>query len=119
LVDTWYKAYFTNSLGCRSLDSVFIDVLPNYEVFVPTAFSPNEDGRNDVLYVRGVFIEQCNFAIYNRWGQKIFESPYLVYGWDGKSNYGDCDTGVYTWIAEGTFKDGTTFTKKGNVTLVR
>ncbi len=119
LEDTWYKAVFTNSLGCKSTDSVFIDVKPNYEVFVPSAFSPNNDGRNDVLYVRGPFISTCMLTIYNRWGQKIFDSPYLVYGWDGKSNYGECDSGVYTWVVEGTFIDGTSFSKKGNVTIFR
>ncbi|MEY4109732.1 MAG: hypothetical protein RLZZ46_86, partial [Bacteroidota bacterium] len=119
LVDTWYTAVFTNSFGCRSIDSVFIDVKPNYEVFVPSAFSPNEDGRNDVLYVRGPFIATCNLSIFNRWGQKVFESPYPVYGWDGLSNYKECDSGVYTWYAEGTFIDGTPFSKFGNVTIFR
>ena len=119
LTSTWYTLEYTSTNGCKGKDSVLVDVKPNYEVFVPSAFSPNGDGRNDVLYVRGPFIKEVNLKIYDRFGAMIFESPYIIYGWDGTKNFIPLNSGVYVYLVEGTFLDGTTFNKQGTVTLAR
>jgi trimeric autotransporter adhesin len=57
--------------------------------------------------------------IYNRYGQKLFESAYLNYGWDGTVNFKPVDTGTYIYIVEGSYLDSKVFFFKGNVTLIR
>jgi gliding motility-associated-like protein len=86
---------------------------------VPTGFSPNGDGNNDILYVRGGAIETMNIKIFNRWGEKVFESNSLSQGWDGKFKGKPQEMDAYAYILTATFIDGTTALKKGNITLVR
>ena len=68
-------------------DTILIKVIPwNCDfpyVFVPNAFSPNNDGENDVLYVRGHPIKSIEFRVFNRWGEMVFESRDISIGWDG------------------------------------
>jgi len=87
---------------------------------VPTAFSPNGDGLNDVLYAVGRNIEKLSFVIYDRWGQKMFESNSLADGWDGtfKGRTLESATFMYTISATGK-NDGKVIVKKGTVALIR
>ena len=64
------------------IDNLLIDC--DYFIYVPNVFSPNADGNNDMLYVRGNRIESLRFNIYNRWGNKVFETDNVRQGWDGK-----------------------------------
>ena len=72
---------------CAINDTILIKVIPwNCDfpyVFVPNAFSPNNDGENDVLYVRGHPIKSIEFRVFNRWGEMVFESRDISIGWDG------------------------------------
>ncbi len=88
-------------------------------LYIPNIFSPNNDGQNDKLFVRGQQIESLHFIIYNRWGNLVYESNDINHGWDGTQNGKKSETGVYVYRAEVTFKDGETLVKRGNVTLVR
>ena len=88
-------------------------------VDVPTGFSPNGDGVNDVLYVRGAAIDKMSFKIFNRWGQKIFESNDVNVGWDGTYNGKLQEMEVYAYVLDVVFIDGSTTQKKGNITLLR
>jgi gliding motility-associated-like protein len=88
-------------------------------IYIPNIFSPNNDGNNDILYVRGENVKELTFSIYNRWGEKVFESHDINKGWDGTQNGKKCEAGVYVYRAEITFKDGKTIMKRGDVTLVR
>ncbi len=88
-------------------------------VFIPTAFSPNNDGENDRLYVRGKCITQMDFVVFDRWGNKVFESESLNTGWDGTYKGQPMNTGTYVWYLKATLADGTALDKKGNVELVR
>ncbi len=89
------------------------------DLFIPNTFTPNGDGQNDVLYVRGIKVEEVYFAIYNRWGELIFESKDKNKGWDGTYKGKAADAGVFGWYVKiKCFVGGETF-KKGNVTLVR
>jgi len=99
---------------CRNL---FADVTPIADV--PKAFSPNGDGRNDVLYVRGAGIATMSLRVFNRWGKLVFESTSLEKGWDGTMDGKKQEMDGYAYILQVTFVNGTTFNKSGNVTLIR
>lgn len=99
---------------CRSVEA---DVFPLADI--PTGFSPNDDGNNDILYVRGAGIEKMNLVIYNRFGEKVFESNDQAVGWDGKFKNKPQPMEAYAYVLNVTFTDNTTFFKKGNVTLLR
>ncbi len=89
-------------------------------VYVPNTFSPNGDGQNDILYVRGEGIRYMEFIIYSRWGEKVFESFDKETGWDGTYKGQLCDPGVFSYILNITW-DNTAKEEKfsGNITLVR
>lgn len=91
------------------------------EFFFPNAFSPNGDGDNDVLkiyYGNMNCIEELRLIIYNRWGQKVFESTDRNFQWDGRCKGKTIDTGVLVYYLRVTFIDQTHLKKKGNITLV-
>ncbi|MFA6923079.1 MAG: LamG-like jellyroll fold domain-containing protein [Bacteroidales bacterium] len=93
----------------------------NCNIDVPSAFSPNGDNENDILYLRGKCIENINFYIYDRWGQKVFESHYLSHGWDGTFNGKKMDAAVFVYYlsAETSLGKKRTIKKQGNISLVR
>lgn len=88
------------------------------EVGVPTAFSPNDDGNNDILFVLGS-ITDLDFTIYNRWGQQVFKSKDRAIGWDGTFGGEKLNPGVFAYRISGKTPDGKTIERKGNVTLIR
>ncbi len=85
---------------------------------VPTAFSPNGDNVNDVLYVLGS-IQNMDFEIFNRWGQSVFHSTDRSIGWDGTLDGKPVNPGVFAYKLSGTMANGTPVELKGNITLVR
>lgn len=99
---------------CKKVDA---DIVPALDL--PTAFSPNGDGKNDVLFVRGAAVETVNLKIFNRWGELVFETNDMKIGWDGtyKGKQQEMESYAYTLYA--TFIDGTNAHKQGNVTLLR
>ena len=88
-------------------------------VFIPNSFSPNADGHNDILFVRSAILVDFYFAVYNHWGQKVFETSDLHAGWDGTFKGKECPNGVYDYYFKGTCLDAEVLEKKGNVMLVR
>jgi gliding motility-associated-like protein len=86
---------------------------------VPLGFTPNGDGVNDVLLVRGSNIETMNLVIYNRWGQKVFESSSQTQGWDGTYNGKPQGIDIYAYVLRATFTDGSSTVKQGNINLLR
>jgi gliding motility-associated-like protein len=114
---TVYTVVVTDQNNCTAMDSVEIVVL---DIFIPSAFSPNGDGQNDVLFVRlndtpPVF----SVLIYDRWGELVFETSDPAVGWDGTFRGKMEDTGVFTYLLEITAFDGKKIIKKGNVSLIR
>jgi gliding motility-associated-like protein len=109
-----------SSDGCTGSDTVTVNI--DYtcgELFVPTAFSPNDDGNgNDVLKVYGKCITNLNFAIFDRWGEKIFETSDPAVGWDGTFKGKKLDTAVFVYYLTATW-NGTEVKQHGNVTLVK
>lgn len=89
------------------------------EIFVPNAFSPDADGLNDEVFVRGRFIESLFFQIYNRWGELVFETRDQQRGWNGTHRGEIATPDVYVYYLEAFCIDGQRFEKKGNITLIR
>ncbi|MBI2967715.1 MAG: gliding motility-associated C-terminal domain-containing protein [Bacteroidetes bacterium] len=119
---TTYSVTATDASDCSGFDSLMVTVINCVEPFIPSAFSPNNDKKNDILYIRG-FTDDCtealNFVVYNRWGQKVFETTTVTKGWDGTFNGKILDTGVFAFYLSAKWKGGEEKVKKGNVTLVR
>jgi gliding motility-associated-like protein len=118
---TWYELFATNEWGCSNKDSVLITVIPYDILDVPTGFSPNGDGVNDVFRIaRWLNVARIDeFAVYNRWGQKVFSTTNIEEGWNGTYKNERADLGVYVWFLSAQTKDGKQVLRKGNVTLLR
>ena len=82
LVNTTYTLVVTSDSGCTSAQTITVDINCG-QVFVPQAFSPNGDGQNDLLYARGDCIKTLQFEVFDRWGNKVFETDSPTIGWDG------------------------------------
>lgn len=120
---TIYYLTVQNMQGCAINDSITIEVLPpvcdNPVVFVPSAFSPDGDGYNDILKVEGNNIESFLFVVYNRWGQKVFETHDQAIGWDGRFNGTALEPAVYGYYMDCTCDGGGRLLLKGNITLLK
>lgn len=111
---TAYNAIGCDSTICRPVENLILPL-----VDVPNAFTPQSGDVNSIVYVRGFGIAKMQFTIWNRWGQKVFETNSQSQGWDGrvKGVVQPMDVYVYTLSIE--FSDGTKTTKKGDITLIR
>lgn len=89
------------------------------DVFLPNAFTPNGDLENDVLYLRGRFVEEMELKIYDRWGELLFETTKQNVGWDGSFKGNKVDPAVYVYHLKVRCIDGQEYFKKGNVTVIR
>ena len=89
------------------------------DIFIPNAFTPNNDGNNDVLFVRTNNLTEIYFTVYDRWGEKMFETRNLNTGWNGNYKGKELDPDVYVYYLEGLCIDGQQYFEKGNVTLIR
>ncbi len=121
---TLYTVTAMDSNHCKATDTVRITVKPPdnvSDIFVPSAFTPNNDGRNDLLrpFLPRTFILQ-EFNIYNRWGQLIYKSSQLNPGWDGKLSETALDTGVFIWVVKARDSiTGKLHERNGTFTLIR
>lgn len=89
-------------------------------IFAPNAFTPNNDGNNDVFRVYAPNAREATLSIYNRWGELIYESTDLALGWPGTRGPGQVvQEGVYVYVVRGVGFEGTQFTRSGSVTLIR
>jgi gliding motility-associated-like protein len=114
---TTYTVLVTNDSGCSS--KAFVSIKVNCDVFIPEAFSPNGDGKNDYLYVRGACIKEMNFMIFDRWGNKVFETTDQNIPWDGKYIGKPLNPDTYFYYLAATLLNGSAIEKKGNISLVR
>ncbi len=89
------------------------------DIFVPNTFTPNNDGNNDVLFVRGRAIQELEFKVFDRWGEKVFETNDQKIGWDGAYKGKPVDPAVFVYHLTVFCSDGQRFFTKGNVTVVR
>lgn len=110
-----------NQYGCKDtlLKQNYIEVIRQSSFFVPNAFTPNGDGKNERFKVLGRAIKDIQLQIFNRWGEKVFESYDKKEGWDGTYKGKKMPAGVYTYIVKVQFYDRGSIMQKGSVTLLR
>jgi gliding motility-associated-like protein len=116
---TTYTVIITDANGCTSSDTVTVYVEYTTDIYLPTGFSPNGDNQNDVLYVRGHGIKSLDLIIYDRWGEKIFETNKQGFGWDGSYKGKALEPAVFVYYLNAVFYNNEKVFKKGNITLVR
>lgn len=89
------------------------------EMFVPNAFSPDNNGENDMECVYGKCVKSLYFAIYDRWGEKVFETTDINKCWDGTYKGKEMNTAVFVYYMKATLFTGEEVNKKGNISLIR
>jgi gliding motility-associated-like protein len=120
-----YTLMVTDANGCTASTEFKVFVRRDYSVFVPSAFTPNGDGHNDVLMVHAKDGTRIGFfRIYDRWGERVFEQSDFpandaVFGWDGTFKGQPMDAGLFVWQLETIFEDGNSATFKGSSLLLR
>jgi gliding motility-associated-like protein len=124
--DVTYRVKVTSVYGCVSTDTIQIKAFcTDAQVFIPNAFSPDGDGINDQLMVRSQGISSIrHFRIFNRWGEIVFERSNfppndMAYAWDGRIRGVIGAPEVYVYTSDVVCDDGTTYTYKGNITLIK
>lgn len=116
---TTYYVYGIDSKGCGNVDSIYVNIDYSGNLFVPSGFTPNGDGKNDLFRIAGFSFQNVQeFRVLNRWGQEVFVANDNR-GWDGTYKGVGQDPGVYFYLIRVTYPDGKTLMFKGNVTLVR
>lgn len=118
-----YYVRATDTYGCETVDTVPITVFEwvcgDPFIFIPTAFTPNNDGKNDMLFVESKVITDLEFAIYDRWGEKIFETTDITKGWDGTYLGKKLQPQVLVYYLEATCLNEERFISKGNITIIK
>ena len=108
---------------CSKNASVLVEVrelvCEGPDIFVPNTFTPNGDGQNDVLFVRGRNISNMEFMVFDRWGEKVFETTDINRGWDGIYKGEPVDPAVFVYHLTVDCVDGQRYFTKGNVSVVR
>lgn len=118
-VHTVYTLTVNYLSNCSVSQTVSVYVSNGEEYFAPNAFTPNGDGNNDIFTIYGFGLAKANLKIFNRWGEKIYDSPNQWQGWDGTYRGEMQNPGVYTYYVEGIYLNGKKKEKKGTVTLIR
>ncbi|MBL0358606.1 MAG: gliding motility-associated C-terminal domain-containing protein [Chitinophagaceae bacterium] len=105
--------------GCPASDAMKVKTYRGPEIYVPNAFTPDNNGTNDILRITAAGFRKINyFNIYNRWGQLVYSSTSTSAAWDGKFKGKNVATGTYVWIAEGITYRNFTIQRKGTVTVI-
>jgi len=117
---TTYVVTVVNEFGCTDVDTIIVYVETNCGKFdIPTAFSPNGDGENDVLYVYAKCVQAIFVEIYDRWGNKVAEITNISEGWDGTFENKLFNSAVFVYSARVKYITGEEVERKGNISLVR
>jgi gliding motility-associated-like protein len=118
--DQDYRITITAPSGCITVDSLLVRVYDD-RVYIPTVFTPNDDGVNDRLFVNLAGVQKLQyFKVYNRYGKLMFQTTDPAIGWDGRFNGQPQPIDTYVWVVVvGNSSTGQVTTKNGNVTLLR
>jgi len=115
-----YTVIGINEWGCRDTNQVNVNIDYTMDEFVPSVFSPNGDGKNDVFRLVNMKYQRLiEFRVFNRWGKEIYNSTDNTKGWDGTYKGTPQDPGTYSYLIRVAVPDGKQKTYQGNVTLVR
>lgn len=104
--------------SCTYSDTVIVHIKGTDSLYIPTAFTPNGDGLNDVFKASGA-VADFTMKVYNRWGQAVFQTSSLTRGWDGKFGNVLQSTGVYVFFVQYKNGAGRIIQRKGTVLLIR
>lgn len=117
---TTYTFTVTTPEGCEATTTVTIPVIEPPKLLVPSSFSPNGDNVNDILRLVGRDVNEIiSFEVYNRWGERIFETNNIADGWDGTYRAQPQVIGTYAYFVKYRYTDSEIKTLKGNITLIR
>ncbi|HWB62842.1 MAG TPA: gliding motility-associated C-terminal domain-containing protein, partial [Chitinophagales bacterium] len=119
---TLYTVWVTDANGCKATDTITLNVLKGAtDIFVPNAFSPNGDGNNDYFEVYGDMgaVSFFEVSVFDRWGEKVFESNDYRFKWDGTYKGEPAQIGNYVYVITAAFLNGSHKNYKGSVTLLR
>jgi len=115
-----YYVYVRSAYGCTGMDSIKVDVVDQAAFVVPSAFTPNGDGKNDIFRPLAVGYRNLNyFRVFDRWGNEVYFSTTLEVGWDGTYRNKEADMGTYFWEISFTDRFGKKGFMKGDVVLIR
>ncbi len=120
---TTYTVTITDQNGCELIVEFFLEVTQptctEEDVFIPTAFSPNGDGTNDLLFVRSKFIDEMELKIVNRWGEVVFITTDQNQGWDGTYEGEELAPDVFAYWLSVSCINGSEYLSQGNVSIIR
>ncbi len=120
LETTTYTLTATDSNGCISTEQIVVVIKNQYEIFFPNAFSPNGDGRNDIWApIDYGSAREIDIVVFNRWGEKVFESNDVSFGWDGTYKGELQAPETFLYFVKGVFLDGREFDEHGSLLLLR
>lgn len=117
-----YGLLVVDTNGCVAESQVSIIIVPDYQIYVPSAFTPNNDGTNDVFEIFGnkKLWKELSMTIFNRWGEKVFESSDSKFAWDGTFHGVLQNPQIYVYQLRITFIDGYAMPlQKGSISLIR
>ena len=119
---TTYTVTYSDANDCSVADSVTVTIIEDtnpYVIFIPSAFSPNSDGYNDILFVRGKGIKKFNLVVYDRNGEKVFETSDLAVGWNGTYKGKQLNTAIFVYYLTGEFLNTNKINQKSDITLTK
>ena len=119
-VDQQYNIALTTDAGCITVDTILVKVYKKTKIHVPSAFTPNGDGKNDVLKPLLFGFRKVNyFRVYDRWGQILFEAHDDLHGWDGTFKGSPLDIQTVIWVIDAEDVDGKNHLEKGMTTILK
>src|SRR5690606_14840244 len=118
-VNTRYIVHGRTEAGCGVVDTLDVRIKTDGFLNLPNAFTPGKRDNGTLKIVRRGIADLKTFAVYNRWGTKVFETSDINEGWDGTFNGEPQPMGVYIYTIEAVAASGQTITKQGNVTLIK
>ncbi len=117
--ETWIYVTVTDTNGCTATDGMLIRIPLTSNLYIPNSFTPNGDEMNQLFRVYGTNIGQFELTIYNRWGEAIFETTDINYGWDGTYNGKLIQDGTYVYKVLAIGMDYVTYDKTGHITVLK
>lgn len=116
---TYYYVTITDQFGCVITDSVLVEILDDYQIYIPSAFTPNADGKNDLYRLGGNGIMDFYMILYNRYGEIVFETSDINDSWDGYFRGKEADSGTFAYYITIKYMNQDEKVHKGSFTLYR
>lgn len=114
-----YYLLVTDVNGCKNNDTVFVEVSNEQAIYIPNSFSPNGDGLNDIFIAKGYGVKEIQMMIFDRWGEKVFDSKNTGKGWDGTFKGDVVKQDVYVYSITAIPYLGAKIRRKGIVTVIK